>query len=116
MNKIRNHTIGASLTAVALAATMLTACGTNTDECDDAESMSYTQSFDMLPGKVGGGSGGRGGSSGSGGKGSGSKPSMNKGPGKSGNKATSGGSSSGGSSGGGSHKTKLDTDDCEDDD
>jgi hypothetical protein len=115
MNKIRNHAVGASITAVTLVAVVaLTGCGNTTDECDnDAQSMS------LVTGR--GGTSGGGGSRGGGGF---SKPSvpkapnMNKGPAKSGGSSSGGSSSGGSSSGGKAPKTKVDVDfdECEDQD
>ena len=110
MNKIRNHSIGAALTAVTLTAVVLTGCSQPTEECEDVQSLAPMAMVDGLEGKVGGGSGGsRGGSRGGGGKVNTNKPgSVKQKPGKAGK--------TGGTGGGSGHgKTKAhDWDDCED--
>ena len=104
----RNHALGATLAAAALAVTLLTGCGDTPSDCDDfdAAGMSMTDGR----GGTSGGSGGRGGSSGGG-----SRP---KGPSMSKPKAPKAGTPKGSGSKGSAPKAKTDTDidDCEDDD
>lgn len=107
MSKLRNHTLGASVTALTLAAVVLTGCGTP-DECDDADSMAP---MSMVDGR-GGTSGGGGGKSSGGGSRSGGKVSVNK-PGSGSKQKPSTGKVGGSKTG---KTVKVDTDDCEDDD
>ena len=98
MNKIRNHSIGATATAVAMAAVLMVGCTGGADEdCREDESMSAS----LIVGKGGGGKGGGGG-----------KSSSSRGG------STSKGKSSGKSSGKGSGKAKApkvhtDDEDCD---
>lgn len=108
MNKIRNHAIGASITAITLAAVVLTGCAETPAECEDydAASMSFV---DKVGGTSGGGS--RGGSV-SRPVAPAPKPNLNKpaapkpGAGSGGSSSTDGGKAK-------APKVKIDTDDCE---
>lgn len=108
----KNHRAAAAAVAATLMLGALSACGEQAAEDCEAEATTYTQALTApdFAGKVGGGSGGsRGGSTGS-------KPNMNK-PAAPKPQTPKGGSSSGGSSSGGTSggKTKVDWEDCGED-